>query len=80
MAKYKQKFYTSELLNLRNSWLVSLSPVWKVTSSAGDSYYEVKVFNEGFTCECMGFTRWGKCKHIKSVEQNVADYIGAREC
>lgn len=66
----RKKFYASDLLS-KNSWLAIVNPNWKVTASNNKDYYLVEVSNYGFTCECLGFSRWGKCKHIQYVEAKV---------
>jgi hypothetical protein len=30
--------------------------------------YDVRVDNEGLHCECLGFLRWGHCKHIQTLQ------------
>ena len=33
----------------------------------GDEQYHVHLSNEGHTCECKGFLRWGRCKHVDAL-------------
>lgn len=49
----------------------------RVASDWGDAYrlrkvgladaYHVCLADEGHSCECMGFLRWGHCKHTDAV-------------
>ena len=41
--------------------------VWPIASSRGKEKYSVEMHKAGFTCDCIGFTMRGKCKHILSV-------------
>lgn len=40
---------------------------WSVAGSKKDSFYTVALTEQGFTCDCTGFTFYGKCKHSLSV-------------
>lgn len=67
---YVQRFYKSKLLS-KNSWLAIVRPYWEVQSSNKKDYYTVVGEEKGFTCECLGFSRWGKCKHIQYIEAKL---------
>lgn len=41
--------------------------VWPVKSSRSPEPYSVEMTEKGFTCECIGFTMHGKCRHINYV-------------
>jgi hypothetical protein len=40
---------------------------WSVAGSKKNSFYTVALTEQGFTCDCTGFTFYGKCKHSLSV-------------
>jgi hypothetical protein len=47
--------------------------VWPVASSRSSEKYSVEMHETGFTCDCIGFTMHGKCKHIAFVVSRVSD-------
>jgi hypothetical protein len=66
----RKKYYKSDLLT-KNSWLAICKPFWEIKSSNKKDFYVVEAHEAGFTCECLGFSRWTKCKHIQYVEAKV---------
>jgi hypothetical protein len=42
---------------------------WRVEKYAteGDEVYDVSLTPDGDTCECLGFLRWGHCKHTAGL-------------
>jgi hypothetical protein len=72
MKKYYQRFYKSELINTEGHYLTDPVFVWQIPSSKGDTTYGIRMHDKGFTCECMGFSRFGYCKHVKQVEKLLA--------
>lgn len=44
---------------------------WNVLSSKGTDTYSVKMVPAGFTCDCIGFSMHGKCKHIQEVGNHL---------
>ena len=72
-GNYFQRHYKSELINTNDHWLVDPMIVWNIPSSKGDTTYGVRMENKGFTCECVGFNRYGYCKHVKHVEKLISD-------
>ncbi len=42
---------------------------WSVAGSKKDSFYTVALTEQGFTCDCTGFTFYGKCKHSEQILQ-----------
>lgn len=70
MRKKAQRFYQSPLL-YKGSWLAEVAPTWEVKSSNGKDFYVVAAEKHGFTCECLGFSRWTKCKHIQLIEARL---------
>jgi hypothetical protein len=43
---------------------------WPYTNCMGTTYLTTMTA-EGWTCECMGFTSHGRCKHIKQVHERI---------
>ena len=60
----KTKYYKSEDIETQNHFLVDST--WPVKGSK-ENEYDVKMHDKGFTCDCLGFTYNGKCKHITSI-------------
>ena len=59
--------HQSELIETRGHHLVGV--VWNIIGSKGDKY-NVEMVNYGFECSCIAYR---KCKHIKRVENLLAD-------
>ena len=59
-----KRYYKSKNIETQNHFLVDST--WPVKGSKGNKY-DVKMHDKGFTCDCLGFTYNGKCKHIKSI-------------
>jgi len=51
-------------MKFKNHWLIGT--IWPYVNRFGD-VHETELTAKGFTCTCMGFNRWGKCKHIARV-------------
>ena len=60
----KTKYYKSKEINTKNHFLIDST--WPVKGSKGNEY-DVRMHEKGFTCDCLGFTYNGKCKHTKEV-------------
>jgi hypothetical protein len=58
------RYYKSPEITTKNHFLVDT--IWPVKGSKGNTY-SVKMHEKGFTCECLGFTYNGKCKHTTQV-------------
>lgn len=43
---------------------------WPYTNCMGTTYLTTMT-SDGWTCECMGFTGHGHCKHIKQVHERL---------
>jgi uncharacterized Zn finger protein len=43
---------------------------WPVKGSKGNEY-QVTLHDQGFECECVGFSFHGSCKHSKAVVKQV---------
>lgn len=57
-----QRFYD---MNFRDHHLVGV--VWPVKSSRTGEMYSVTMTNQGLTCDCIGGTVQGKCKHARQI-------------
>ena len=73
MARFYQRYYKSEQIRTEGHWMVDPEIVWQVLSSNGKDQYGVRMHNKGFTCECQGFNRHGRCKHIIGIENLICD-------
>jgi hypothetical protein len=72
MKSFTYKALTYPDMNFKGHFLDRF--VWPMISSRTGEVYDVTLTNKGFTCTCIGFNRFGKCKHITSVhDQLVAD-------
>jgi hypothetical protein len=58
------RYYKSPEITTKNHFLVDT--IWPVKGSKGNTY-SVKMHEKGFTCECLGFSYNGKCKHTTQV-------------
>ena len=73
MARFYQRYYKSEQIRTEGHWMVDPNIVWQVLSSNGKDHYGVRMHDKGFTCECQGFNRHGRCKHIIGIENLICD-------
>lgn len=73
MSKFYQRYYKSDQIRTEGHWMVDPLIVWKVLSSNGKDHYDVRMHDKGFTCECQGFNRHGRCKHIIGIENLICD-------
>lgn len=64
-------------------WLVRLNPHPDVARWAmrfqklpDKEVYDVVCFPYGIECDCLGFLRWGRCKHINFlIEKGVVEKL-----
>jgi len=68
MSKYKQKYLKPSAFDPKGHWMVGT--VWPMEGSKGKSY-GVELHDQGFECECTGFSYHGYCKHSKAVLKQV---------
>ncbi len=68
MSKYKAKYLKPTIFKSKDHWMVGV--VWPVKGSK-DNEYSVELHDEGFTCDCAGFTFRGQCKHTKQILNKV---------
>ncbi len=42
---------------------------YRLRKRTGDeAVYDVALLDHGAQCECLGFLRWGHCKHIRTLQ------------
>ena len=58
------RFLKPDTINFRHHW--ALDTEWSVSGSK-DNVYTVKMSARGFTCDCIGMTYGGKCKHTANI-------------
>ena len=64
------RYYKSPDIITKKHFLVDT--IWPVKGSKGNEY-SVKMHEKGFTCECLGFTYNGKCKHTSQVISSLTN-------
>ena len=68
MKKFKPNYLKPTMFNSKDYWMVGV--IWTVKSSK-DDVYNVELHDEGFNCDCLGFTYRGSCKHSQSILKQV---------
>ncbi len=64
--KFREKFLSPREINFKNHWAIGTN--WPIIGSRGDKY-NVRFTENGFTCECIGMTVHGKCKHTREISE-----------
>ena len=64
--KYMRKALALPGINYKDNFHVGFQ--WPYTNRMGTTYLTTMT-ERGWTCECMGFTHHGKCKHITQVHE-----------
>tara|TARA_R110000868_G_C10486718_1_gene729816 strand:+ start:157 stop:375 length:219 start_codon:yes stop_codon:yes gene_type:complete len=64
--KYGPRYLAPEEITFKNHW--ALDTEYTVAGSR-DNVYTVKFTNKGFTCDCVGMTMHGKCKHTANIAE-----------
>jgi len=73
MAKYGPRYFKPEdVFDFKTHWAVGLE--YPIEGSNGNRY-TVEITPKGFTCDCVGMTYHGKCKHTQSVAQRWRDVL-----
>jgi hypothetical protein len=67
-SKFKRKALALDGVNFKGHHLVGFQ--WPYTNRMGTTYLTTMT-EHGWTCECMGFTGHGHCKHIKQVHERL---------
>ena len=58
------RYYKPKEIITKNHFLVGT--VWPIEGSKNNTY-SIEMHDKGFTCNCLGFTYNGKCKHTSQV-------------
>ena len=66
--KFKKHYLKHTAFDPKDHWMVGIE--WPVEGSKGNTY-KVELTEQGFECECVGFSFHGKCKHSKAVVAQV---------
>lgn len=62
--KFKKNYLVSDQINFKNHWAIDTE--YPIIGSKGDKY-TVRFTEKGLTCDCIGMTMHGKCKHSTGV-------------
>lgn len=65
--KFAKRYLKPDGWTFKGNHLVGTE--WSVAGSKKDSFYTVALTDQGFTCDCTGFTFHGKCKHSETILQ-----------
>ena len=58
------RYYKPKEIVTKKHFLVGT--VWPIEGSKNNTY-SIEMHDKGFTCDCLGFTYNGKCKHTSQV-------------
>lgn len=64
--KYGPRYLKVDFMNLKDHWAVGTQ--YNIAGSKGNEY-TVEITPKGFTCDCIGMTMHGKCKHTRGVAE-----------
>ena len=59
------RYYKPKEIVTKKHFLVNT--IWPVAGSKKGDEYNITMHDKGFTCECLGFTYNGKCRHTRQV-------------
>ena len=74
--KHKQRYLKPTAFKPKGSIFLGL--VWRVPGSKAGTHYNVELHDQGFTCECSGFTFRGRCKHSDTVNTRIEEALDGR--
>jgi len=66
--KFVKRYLKPTSFDPKDHWMVGIT--WPVKGSKGNEY-GVTLHEQGFECECVGFSFHGSCKHSKAVVAQV---------
>lgn len=66
MRNFGPRHYTPEFINFKGHWAAGAK--WTVQGSK-DNIYTVELTEKGFTCDCIGMSMHGKCKHTRNIAE-----------
>ena len=58
------RYYKPKEIITKKHFLVNT--IWPIEGSKNNTY-SIEMHEKGFTCNCLGFTYNGKCKHTSQV-------------
>ena len=61
---FDMRYYKPKEIITKKHFLVGT--VWPIEGSKNNTY-SIEMHDKGFTCNCLGFTYNGKCKHTSQV-------------
>ena len=61
---FVMRYYKPKEITTKKHFLVGT--VWPIEGSKNNTY-SIEMHEKGFTCNCLGFTYNGKCKHTSQV-------------
>ena len=61
---FVMRYYKPKEIITKKHFLVGT--VWPIEGSKNNTY-SIEMHDKGFTCNCLGFTYNGKCKHTSQV-------------
>ena len=61
---YGPRFYRPDEIEFKNHWAAGFD---YVVPGSKDNIYTVKFTEKGITCDCIGMSMRGKCKHTAAV-------------
>lgn len=65
-SKYAPRYLKVNFMDMSQHWAVGIQ--YPIKGSRGDDY-TVEFTPKGFTCNCIGMTMHGKCKHTRAVAE-----------
>jgi uncharacterized Zn finger protein len=63
-SKYGPRYLKVDFMDMTKHWAVGVQ--YNVKGSRGDDY-TIEFTPKGFTCNCIGMSMHGKCKHTKAI-------------
>ena len=66
------RYYKPKEIITKKHFLVGT--VWPIEGSKNNTY-SIEMHEKGFTCDCLGFTYNGKCKHTSQVVTELSTVL-----
>ena len=63
-SKYGPRYLKVDFMSMKKHWAVGTQ--YHVKGS-GNNEYTIEFTPNGFTCDCIGMTMHGKCKHTTAI-------------
>ena len=61
---FVMRYYKPKEIITKKHFLIGT--VWPIEGSKNNTY-SIEMHEKGFTCDCLGFTYNGKCKHTSQI-------------